>query len=371
MHVVIVGGGVIGLSTAWRALERGLEVTVVDPAPGSEASHASAGMLPPANELILEQEDLLRLCLSSRERYPAFVAGLEAVSGRSVGFRRDGVLDVAFDQDGLAALEEVRKLEESLGIAIERLDPGECLAHEPALAPTVTGGLLAPDDGAIDPREMTPALLAAIDAHGGLLLRERAIEVIMEGDRAAGVRLAGGASVRGDKIVLAAGCWTHGIGGLPPGVVPEIRPVKGQILRLRSAEPYLRRTTRAVAGGSAVYLVPRSNGELVVGATYEERGYDTTVTAGGVCELLDKARKALPGVGALELAEAGVGLRPAAPDDLPVLGATAVPGLLLVTGHSRIGVQLTPVTADLMAGLLADDLVAGLAEPFAPTRFAG
>ncbi|GAB3677666.1 glycine oxidase ThiO [Actinocorallia lasiicapitis] len=371
MHVIIVGGGVIGLSTAWRALERGLRVTVVDPAPGSEASHASAGMLPPANELILEQEALLRLSLASRERYPSFAAELEAVSGRSVGYRRDGVLDVAFDQPGLAALEEVRKLEESLGITVERLDPAECLDHEPELSSSVAGGLLAPDDGAIDPREMTPALLAAIDAYGGLFLRERVTEVLMEGDRAAGVRLSGGTTVPGDRIVLAAGCWTHLIGGLPPGAVPEIRPVKGQILRLRSAEPFLSRTTRAVVGGSAVYLVPRANGELVVGATYEERGYDTTVTAGGVADLLVKARTALPELGGLELAESAVGLRPAAPDDLPVLGETVVPGLLLVTGHSRIGVQLTPVTADLMADLLADGTASELAKPFTPTRFAG
>jgi glycine oxidase len=370
MHVVIVGGGVIGLGIAWRSLERGLDVTVVDPAPASQASHMSAGLLPPANEMLYDQEALLRLCLASRERYPSFVAELEEVSGCSAGYRRDGVLDVAFDDVSLAVLHELRRFEESLGIPIEQLTGPECLRHEPMLAPSVRGGLLAPDDGAINPRQLTAALLAAIDARGGTLVRERVTDVLVDG-RAAGVRLSGGGTVHGDRTLLTAGCWTHEIGGLPPGAVPRIRPVKGQILRLRSKTPILRRAARGLVNGSAVYLVPREDGELVVGATYEERGYDTTVTAGGLRELLRKVCEVLPGAAELELDEVGAGLRPGSPDDLPVLGYTSVPDLLLATGHSRIGVQLTPVTADVMAELLAADHLADVAKPFSPYRFSG
>lgn len=370
MHVVIVGGGVIGLGIAWRSLERGLQVTVIDPEPASKASYVSAGMLPPANEMLYPQENLLRLCLASRDRYPSFIEELEAVSGVPAGYRRDGLLDVAFDDESLAVLSGLHRFVESLGVTVEPLDGRQCRAQEPMLAPSVRGGLLSPDDGAVNPRELTAALLAAIDARGGTLIRERVTDVLIDG-RATGVRLEGGGTVHGDRTVLSAGCWTHQLGGLPPGVVPRIAPAKGQILRLRSPEPFLRRATRAVAGGSGVYLVPRADGELVVGATYEERGYDTTVTAGGVSELLDKVRAVLPGVVDLEVAEIGAGLRPGSPDGLPVLGETSVPDLLLATGHSRIGVQLAPVTADVMAEMLVTGQTPDVAKPFSVDRFSG
>jgi glycine oxidase len=368
MHVVIVGGGVIGLSIAWRSLERGLDVTVVDPEPASKASHASAGLLPPANEMLYEQKDLLRLCLASRSRFRSFVEELEDVSGVSTGFRHDGLLDVAFDDQSLTVLDGLRAFLDTLGVAIEPLTAAECLDQEPQLARSVRGGLRAPDDGAVNPRELTASLLAAIDARGGKLVRERATGVII-GDRAAGIQLDSG-TIHADRTVLAAGCWTHALDGLPAGVVPEIRPVKGQILRLRSREPFLRHATRALVDGSSVYLVPRLDGELVVGATYEELGYDTTVTVGGVAELIGKVRAVLPKSADLELAEAGVGLRPGSPDDLPVLGETSVPDLLLASGHSRIGVQLSPVTGDAMAELLATGSLPEVAEPFSVNRFA-
>ncbi|MEV5975205.1 glycine oxidase ThiO [Streptomyces sp. NPDC051921] len=368
MHVVIVGGGVIGLGIAWRSLERGLGVTVVDPEPASKASHVSAGMLPPANELLYSQEDLLRLCLASRERYPSFVEELEAVSGVPTGYRRDGLLDVALDDESLDVLGGLHRFVESVGVTVESLDARQCRELEPTLAPTVRGGLLSPDDGAVNPRELTASLLAAVSARGGTLIRRRVTDVLIDG-RAVGVRLDDGTTVHGDRTVLSAGCWTHLLGGLPSGAVPEIAPAKGQILRLRSPEPYLRRATRAVAGGSGVYLVPRADGELVVGATYEERGYDTTVTAGGVAELLDKVRAVLPGAAGLELAEAAAGLRPGSPDGLPVLGETCVPDLLLATGHSRIGVQLAPVTADVIAEMLVSGEVLDVAKAFSVDRF--
>jgi glycine oxidase len=370
MRVAVVGGGVIGLSVAWRALERGLDVTVVDPEPASQASRVSAGLLPPANELLYEHKELLELCLASRIRYPSFVAELEEVSGRSAGYRHDGLLDVAFDEESLAGLDRLRAFLDSLGVDIEPLSAAECRRHEPRLAPSVCGGLLAPEDGAVNPRELMAALVAAVENCGGVLVRERVTEVLTEDHGATGVRLGSGDTVEADRVVLAAGCWTHQPAGLPDGVVPEIRPVKGQILRLWSPEPFLQRATRALSDGWSVYLVPRLDGELVVGATYEERGYDTSVTAAGLSELLGKVNAVLPDAGSLRLAEVGVGLRPAAPDDMPVLGTTSVPGLVLATGHSRIGVQLTPVTADAIADLLLTDQLPPVVEPFAATRFA-
>jgi glycine oxidase len=370
MHAVIVGGGIIGLSIAWRSLAMGARVTVVDPRPASEASHASAGMLPPANEMLFEQEALFRLCRASRERYASFAAELEVESGLPSGYSRLGVLDVAFDDAGLAALGKLRLFQESAGIATEHLTAAECLRYEPRLAPSVAGGILAPDDGAVDPRRMTAALLAAIERLGGVVIRERATEVLIT-DRAAGVRLSGGGLVHGDKTLMAAGCWTHLIGGVPDGVVPPIRPIKGQILRFRSPAQFLRSAVRATIGGAAVYLVPRADGELVVGATYEESGYDTTVTALGLSELTRKLQAALgTSISELRLDEAGAGLRPGSPDDLPVLGETAVPDLLLASGLSRIGVQLAPITAEVIASLLTRNDLPEVAKPFAADRFA-
>ncbi|TDD30913.1 glycine oxidase ThiO [Actinomadura sp. KC06] len=370
MHVVIVGGGVIGLAAAWRALRAGLTATVIDPAPASKASHVSAGMLPPVTEQVHDRGPLLRFYLDSRDRYPSFVAELEDDAGRPAGYRRDGVLDAAFDGADLAELHRLRDFQISLGIRTETLAARDCLDLEPRLAPSVQGGLFAPDDGSVDPRRLTAALIGAVRRRGGDLVTDAVTGVVTAGGRATGVRLRSGGTVSGDRVVLAAGCWTHRLGGLPPGAVPEIRPVKGQILRLRSDLPFLTRTTRGVVAGTSVYLVPRLDGELVIGATYEDVGDDTAVTAGGVQDLLGRATAVLPGATALEFAEASTGQRPAAPDGLPVLGETAVPGLLLCTGHFRIGVQLTPATADALVALLTTGELPESAEPFSPSRFA-
>jgi glycine oxidase len=367
--VVIVGGGVIGLATAWRSLERGLRVTVADPQPASKASRVAAGMLAPVSELNYGEEALLHLGLASRDRYPSFVAELEEVSGRHTGFRDDGTLQVAFDSDDLAVLDELRRFQLSVGIPAETLTGRECRRLEPMLAPSVRGGLLAPADGSIDPRRLTAALLVAVERRGGVLVRERATELLTEDGRAAGVRLEGGGTVHAGQVVIAAGPWSQDIKGVPPGVLPPVRPVKGQVVRLRGDTRFLGRCVRGLVRGSSVYLVPRADGEIVVGATQEEMGFDTTVTAGGLWELLRDARELLPGVTELEFTEVSAGLRPGSPDNAPVLGATALPGLSLATGHFRNGVLLTPVTGDVMAEMLATGSVPEVARPFSPGRF--
>jgi glycine oxidase len=368
MDIVIIGAGVIGLATAWRTAARGARVTLIDPAPASGASAVAAGMLTPVSELAYGEEPLLRLGLASRDRYGAFVAELEELTGHGTGHRTDGILQVAFDSDDLKYLDDLRRFQESLGIPAEALTGRECRRAEPMLAPGVRGGLLAPEDGSIDPRRLAPALLAAAERHGVRLVRRRATAVIVENGAAAGVRLDDGAEVRADAVLLAAGPWSNDIEGLPPGIVPPVRPVKGQVIRLRTAVPFLRRCTRGLVKGSSIYLVPRADGEIVVGATQEELGFDTRVTAGGLWELLRDARELLPGITELEFAEVSAGLRPGSPDNAPVMGPTALPGFFLGTGHFRNGILLTPVSADILAEALLDGTVPDVGRPFTPDR---
>jgi glycine oxidase len=368
VDVVIVGGGVIGLSIAWRLAARDAVVTVIDPDPASQASRVSAGMLLPASEMFYDNDELLQFHLDSRQRFPSFIAELEAVCGSSAGYSHYGFLEVAFDDEGLAALDKLRSFAEPLGVIMEPLSGADCRREEPRLAAAVSGGMLAPDGGAVNPRQLTAALLSAFRRLGGTVVLDRVSDLLIS-DRAEGVRLESGEVIHGDKIVLAAGCWSNELGGLPPGTIPQIRPVKGQVLRFRAQGLFLRRALRALAGGSAVYLVPRPGGEFVLGATYEEAGYDTSITAAGMAELLGKARAALTSLEGLEFTEASAGLRPAAPDDLPVLGECSVPGLIVAAGHGRMGVQLAPATAEAITGLLVDGALPHVAEPFPPGRF--
>jgi glycine oxidase len=204
------------------------------------------------------------------------------------------------------------------------------------------------------------------------MLRSAVARITRAGDRVTGAVLADGTAVTAGRTVLAAGCESGRIAGLPEDVLPPVRPVKGQILRLRipaTHAPFLSRTVRAVVRGSHVYLVPRENGELVLGATSEEFGWDTTVTAGGVYELLRDAHELVPGITELPLTETLAGLRPGSPDNGPILGPAALDGLLLATGHHRNGVLLTPVTGDVMGEVLAGGELPAYARSFAAGRF--
>ncbi|GAA0557341.1 glycine oxidase ThiO [Actinomadura livida] len=369
MEIVIIGAGVVGLATGWRAAAAGAAVTLVDPDPGGGASSVAAGMLTPVSEVTYGEEPLLRLGLASRDRYGAFVAELEELTGLETAYRTDGILQVAFDSDDLTYLDDLRRFQESLGIAAEALTGRECRKAEPMLAPGVRGGLLAPEDGSIDPRRLTAALLTAAEKAGARLVRRRAAGVAVENDAAAGVRLDDGTVVRADRVLLAAGPWSGDLAGLPPGAVPPVRPVKGQVMRLRTRVPFLTRATRGLVKGSSVYLVPRADGEIVLGATQEELGFDTRVTAGGLWELLRDARELLPGITELEFAEVSAGLRPGSPDNAPVMGPSALPGLFVGTGHFRNGVLLTPVSADILSAMLLDGPVPDVAGHFSPDRF--
>jgi glycine oxidase len=237
----------------------------------------------------------------------------------------------------------------------------------------VRGGLRVDGDHQIDPRRLAHALVAACERAGVVFHRAWAERLTVARERAAGCVLRDGTELGAGQVVLAAGSLSGRLAGVPDDVLPPVRPVKGQVLRLtvpKRYAPFLSRTVRAVVRGSHVYLVPRLSGELVVGATSEELGWDTTVTAGGVYELLRDAHELVPGITELPLTETRAGLRPASPDNAPLLGPTGLDGLLLATGHYRNGVLLTPITGDAMAHVLATGELPEEARPFTPRRFA-
>ncbi|MFJ3583974.1 glycine oxidase ThiO [Streptomyces sp. NPDC090127] len=370
--VLVVGGGIIGLVTAWRSAQRGLRTTVVDPEPGGGAARVAAGMLAAVTELHYGEEMLLALNLASARRYPAFVEELQDATGQDVGYRACGTLAVALDADDRAHLRELHALQLRSGLESEWLSGRDCRRLEPMLAPGVRGGLRVDGDHQVDPRRLAAALVTACERAGVVFHRGLAERLTVVRDRATGVTVADGGPLEADQVVLAAGSLSGRLAGVPPEVLPPVRPVKGQVLRLTvppGYAPFLSRTVRAVVRGSHVYLVPRANGELVVGATSEELGWDTTVTAGGVYELLRDAHELVPGLTELPLTETLAGLRPGSPDNAPLLGPTALDGLRLATGHYRNGVLLTPVTGDVMAEYLATGALPDEARPFTPRRF--
>jgi glycine oxidase len=364
--VLVAGGGLIGLAVAWRSAQRGLSVTVVDAAPGSGASSAAAGMLAPVTEAAYGEEALLRLCLASLQRWPAFAAEVEAASGVRVGLRTAGTLVVGFDDDDMRELEALHAFQQELGLTAERLTGRAARRREPSLTPRLRGALAVDGDHSVDGRALHAALLVAAEAAGVRVERARVEALLVADGRATGLRLAGGAELGASAVVLALGAWSAALDGVPP--LP-VRPVKGQILRLRSASGLLAGTVRALVRGRHVYLVPWDEDGLIVGATVEERGFDATVTAGAVHELLHDAIEVVPGITELELVETLARWRPGTEDNAPLLGPSELPGLVLATGHYRNGVLLTPVTGDVIAEQLATGTLPAPAAPFTTERF--
>jgi glycine oxidase len=370
--VAVVGAGVIGLAVAWRAAQRGLKVVVLERAGevGTGTTPIAAGMIAPISEAIASEQPLMRLGLASARAYPDFVAELQESSGMDPGFLSCGTLFGARDADEAEALTRELALRERLGLPARRLLASEARRIEPALTPTLRLALEIPDDHAIDPRRLTPALgQAASRAGAEVRLNATVSRVAIERDRVTGVELADGRRVRADHVVLAGGVWSDAVGGLPDEARVPIHPVKGQILRLHDPNgPGLLTHALRMTGA---YLVPRGDGRYVLGATMEERGFDTTVTAGGVFDLLRNAFELLPSITELVIDEVAAGLRPATPDNAPAIGPGSVRGLHWATGHFRHGILLTPITAQIvLAGLTAGDPGFVAAGDFAPTRFA-
>jgi glycine oxidase len=366
---VFVGGGVIGLCCAWRAAQRGARVAVLERAePPAGATNVAAGMLAPVGELTFGEPQLLELTLASSRLYPEFVAELEAASGESTGYVRQGALHVALDRDEAAQLRRVHDLQRSLDLEAQWLAPRRCRELEPGLTPSSNGGVLVPGEASIDPRRLVKALAAALAAAGGELRTGCEVRAgIFEGERLAGVLTAAGEELRADNVVLANGAWSGATDWLPDHARPPVRPVKGEVLELRGRDGAPAPAERILAS-ERVYLVPREDGRLIVGATVEERGFDTTVSAGGILELLREAYRLLPDVAEMELVGSLAGLRPGTPDNLPLIGPGAIEGLLLATGHFRNGILLAPLTGDLIAALLAGEPLPDAATPANPAR---
>ena len=373
---VFVGGGVVGLACAWRAAQRGARVCVLERAePPAGATNVAAGMLAPVGELTFGERELLDLTLASGALWADFAAAVEGAGGEATGFRQCGALHVALDRDEAGELRRHHDLQRELGLEAEWLTPRQCRELEPGLVPTFAGGVLAGAEASVDPRALALSLAAALRAAGGeLRTGTEAIDGLWDGERLAGVRTTpssttnptdalppyaskrreggGGVDVYADAVVLCSGAWSGQTAWLPDGARPPVRPVKGETVELRPRAGEGAPASRIVAS-ERVYLVPRPDGRLIVGATQEERGFDTVVTAGGVHELLREAYRVLPDIAEMEFAGAIAGLRPGTPDNLPIVGRGAVDGLVLATGHFRNGILLAPLTADAVAATLA------------------
>jgi len=355
VKVLIVGAGIIGRAVAWRLAQRGAQVTIVDPDRSRAAAQVAAGMLAPVTEAHSGEEALLGLNLESARRWPAFAAELETEVGADPGFVACGTLAVARNADDMAELDRLGGYLEEFGLDAERLSGREAREREPALAASSRGGLWVPGDHQVDPRKALDALALAAEKHG--------VEEIPAGAVAAGpdaVELDDQRELSADAVVVCAGWASGGLLGLP------VRPVKGQVLRFGP-------TARAVMPshvlrGLDVYLVTRPDGEVVVGATSEDVGPDTTVTVGAVRRLLDEAWRLVPGLDEAPLVEASAGLRPATPDGAPILDTTAA-GVHVATGHHRNGVLLAPVTADAVADAVCGSGWSAEASPFRLDRF--
>ncbi|MGV6873709.1 glycine oxidase ThiO [Pseudochelatococcus sp. B33] len=365
--VIIIGAGVIGLSVAWLLARAGRPVVVFDSGEaGQGASRAAAGMLAASTELEPGEQWLLPLNRRSQQSWPDFAGELERASGLSVDLREEGTLHVALNADEQARLRHHMALQEKAGLPVEWLTPGEVRAREPFLA-NAAGAIWSAGDHQVDNRKVTAALRIAAPGAGAELREHTPVDRIVVADgRVTGVE-AGGAFHAASTVVLAAGAWSRGIGGLTPETRPPVRPVKGQMLAL--GMPADAPLLRHVVWASGIYLVPRRDGRLIVGATAEERGFDDRLTAGGVLSLLQNAWRALPGIEELPIVETWTGFRPGSRDDAPILGEGPVAGLVYATGHHRNGILQTPVTADIVSRLILEGARDPLAEPFAFDRF--
>lgn len=371
--IIIIGGGVIGLGIGWQLAKAGTAVTIYERAEvGRAASWAAAGMLAPLAEAHSEEPELLKLGCQSLDRYPQWTAELEADAEMSIGYRVEGTLIVGLEPDDTHQLRHIYEAQQHLRLDVNWLNGREARDLESALSPRVTAAIHCASDYQVDNRRMVTALQRAYQASGGVLHEKSAIErVVIKDGIATGVQ-AHGDFQEADIVILSAGCWSAQIAGIPDAILPPVRPVKGQMLALQMEEGIaiksVIRTVRARYPVS-VYLVPRADGRLIVGATSEEMGFDTRLTVGGVFELLRGAWEAVPGVYELPLLETWTGLRPGSRDNAPILGKTPIENLIYATGHYRNGILLTPVTAYEIAKLILTGETSETIAPFQLDRF--
>lgn len=364
---IIIGGGVIGLALGWRLALKGEQVTLLERGlVGSEASWVGAGMLAPATEFHPVEDENLALGRESMRLYPQFVAELEAATGQNVDYRTEGALAVALDADDASALKRHFESQQAFGLPVHWMGGDEAREREPSLANYITAAVLCEMDHQVDNRKLLPALRAGLEKAGGEVHENTEVDgFLLENEICVGVKTKG-SEWRGSRVVVAAGSWSGMVPGLPEIARPPVRPVKGQILAVTAPAPdFLTHVIRT----PDCYFAPKSDGRVVVGATMEEMGFDRANTAGGVYQLLKAAWETIPGIYDLPLMETKVGFRPGSRDNAPILGASAVPGLFMATGHHRGGVLFTPATAIHMTTLLLEGTTPEPLLPFNPLRF--
>lgn len=359
--VAVVGGGVIGLSVAWRLAADGHPVTLFDPSPGRGASWVAGGMLAPVTEAWPGEEAVLELGEESLRLWPEFAERLRS-DAFDPGLSLTGTVVAAADRADAAQLEVLATYLARVGRSVEFVTGRVLRSRVPGLSTSLRSGLCVPGDLAVDNRRLLDALRAASERHGVQVRTETVGEL-----GARRVRTTDGGEHTFDAVVLAAGAFSA---QLHPAVADAIRPLKGEILRVRARKTSLpppRVTVRAIVEGRPLYLVPRDNGELVIGATQYEAGFDQSVRAGGVRELLDYAERVYPSVGEYELIEAKAGLRASSADNLPLIGALA-DGVLIASGHHRNGLLMAPVTANAVLAILHDAPLSGYVRAADPAR---
>ncbi len=367
-RTAVIGAGMCGLGIAWRLAAAGCPVEVFERGrAGRAASWAAAGMLAARVEAEPGEEALLALNMESQKMWPSFAREVEAASGIEVEYDDYGTMIVAVTRDDAEQLRFTYELQRDFGLDVEWLSGAEARRREPFLAPGITAGVFSAGDHQVDNRKVMQALEVAFRAAGGKLHESAEVTAIeISGGRVSGVRV-GDAFHEAEVVVLAAGAWSRGIEGLPEEVRPPVRPMKGQMLAVRmdSAAPLVQH----VLWVPGAYLAPRRDGRLLIGATVEEKGFDESITAGGMLNLLRDTWEALPGIEELPIVETWVGFRPTSRDDAPILGPTAIEGLVMATGHHRNGILLAPVTADRVSHYILTGEVHESIRPFGMDRF--
>ena len=360
--VVIIGGGVIGSTIALRLAQRKLRVAVLEQSqPGQEASRAAAGILSPQAESG-GPSPFFRLCQASRELYPSFAEELREATGMDVELRLDGVVAVAETEGEEAELDRRCAWQQEAGLSAKRLSAAELSELEPLLRPGLRGGLLFPSDGQVVAPLLTQAVVQAASQAGARFEAGNPARRVLHRDgRATGVETANG-TVACARVVNAAGAWA-GFDPALPFAVP-VRPVRGDLVALRG-EP----VPRHVIYSNRLYVVPRRDGRILLGATMELAGFDSAVRAAGVHRLIGESFHLIPALKSAAFDAAWAGLRPCAEDQLPVLGPTPIEGLTLATGHCRNGILLAPLTGQLTADLIVNGKAECDLSPFSVSRF--
>ena len=361
MRVAVIGAGVIGLACAHELVASGHTVSVFDANPAQGATYAAAGMLSPAGEAWHGEDALLRLGLTSAVMWAEYADRLSTSSGVDVDHRDAGTLLVGKDRDDLNVVLRTMDLLAGHGVETEQLGRDELLEREPTLSSRVAGGVFLPGDHSVNPRRVAAALMAGI---GNRLTRANARPHVVDGV-CQGVVTDRGAIHSSDVVIGATG---HLLDELIPGSRRIVRSVRGEIIRARTDDPPSR-TIRASIHGRPVYVVPRAEGEVVIGATSEEHASEPTPTVGGVLRLLEDARALVPTLDAAGILDVTCRIRPGTPDNGPLVGPSSTPGLLVAGGHHRGGVLLAPITASAVRAYVEGGDVADVALPFLPNRF--